>query len=109
MIDEDVPKGLADDVALPGLEDQLAPRRWVKTQIGYLAYLARLDFGDRWRFWSLADLAPDLFEHRGPYARDEVGEYFAGCDDDQRPAQGCLVSTKRSATSGCSSLPGGAQ
>lgn len=65
-----------DDVALPGLEHE-QDRTWSKTQIGYLAHLARLDYGDGWRFWSVALASNDLPKKADRiYPADQVETVF---------------------------------
>lgn len=64
-----------DDVALPGLEHDSDPR-WTKTQTGYLAHLAQLDYGDGWTFWSVCTALPAFDKHRGRYSADELEAVF---------------------------------
>lgn len=40
-------------MTLPGFE-RTEPRHPAKASVGYLAYLAAIDYGDGWRFWALA-------------------------------------------------------
>ena len=65
---------LLDDVALPGLEP--GPRRWAKTENGYLQHLMCLDYGDGWRFWGLAGPVAELTEHRGDRLASETDCVF---------------------------------
>lgn len=74
-----------DDVALPGLEHD-EPRRWSKTQRGYLAHLARLEYPDGWTFWSVCLSTPELDRQRGPHAADEVETAFLIRGDEIRRA-----------------------
>ena len=55
----DVLAGCCTRCDLPGLENEQG-RVWSKTQRGYLAHLARLDYGGGWRFWSVALASSDL-------------------------------------------------
>ena len=74
-----------DDMALPGLEhDQ--DRTWSKTQRGYLAHLARLEYPDGWTFWSVCLSTPDLDKHRGLWKADEVETVFLVRGDEIRRA-----------------------
>lgn len=69
--------------ALPGLEDD-TPRRWSKTETGYLAHMAQMAYDlDGYSFWGLAEPDPTLTKHRGQLGADEVDTvWLATADSD---------------------------